>query len=119
MKTINAEIKIGQYYLVYSNRICCINDNSIEAIINFDEVSQLSVTFKFINDDQPVRYKVSSPENGKIVLELFNFNNQFGTGVKKPIDIAKLNDKTICLSFNVEKHKDANPIIDFSLFIER
>ena len=119
MKTINAEIKTGQYDLVYSNRICCINSESIEIVLDFDEVSQLSVAFKFIDDEQSARYNVSSPENGKIILELFNFNNPLGIGVKNPINIAKFKDKIICLSFNVEKRQEGKPIIDFSLFIER
>lgn len=114
-----AEIKTSKYNLLYSNRICCIDNEHIEILLTFDDINQLSVEFKFLNDEQEVRYALSSPQNKKVIIELFNFKNPLGTGLKKPIGIAKFNDKQICLSFNIVKQEEANPILDFSFFIER
>lgn len=77
-----AEIKTSKYNLLYSNRICCIDNEHIEILLTFDDINQLSVEFKFLNDEQEVRYALSSPQNKKVIIELFNFKNPLGTGLK-------------------------------------
>ena len=78
----------------------------------------LSLVFNFNYDNEKTSYKISSPDGKSIVFDLFNFNNILGTGLKQPIEIANYKGKKLFAIFFVYKHKDANPILDISLYQE-
>lgn len=107
--------------LLDSQRICCFDNESITIEHKFNEKNILSVTFNFhYNDgeDKKASYEVNSVENGKIVFDLYNFRSSLGTGLKKPQRIAKYNTKNIFIVFFVTLLPEANPILDYSLYME-
>ena len=104
--------------LIFTNRICCFNNKSIKLQHNFDNDNILSLVFNFNYDNEKTSYKISSPDGKSIVFDLFNFNNILGTGLKQPIEIANYKGKKLFAIFFVYKHKDANPILDISLYQE-
>ncbi len=105
--------------VLYSNRICCFDNNSITLSYNFTEQDKLTVIFKFHYDNSTIGYKFSNPENGVVVVDLFNFNNQLGSGTKQSISIGNYNEKKIYLSFFVFKFPEANPLIDVTIYLEK
>lgn len=113
-----AYIFCKNYKLIESQRICCFDNEAITIEHRFDDKDILSVSFIFHYDDEVVRYTVDSSENGKVTFDLYNFKSSFGTGLKKPQSIAKYNGKYIYIVFFVTLLPDANPIIDYSLYLE-
>lgn len=107
--------------LIYSNRICCYDDEQLDIKIRITDKKEDELKLKFL-----FRYSNSSKSNINInadtetgvTIELINFNNPLGTGLKKPISIAKLDDSSISILFNVYKNGDANPVMDLSLYLE-
>lgn len=109
------------YRLLDSQRVCCFDNESITIEHKFNEKNILSVIFNFhYNDteDKKANYEVKSEENGKIVFDLYNFKSSLGTGLKKPQCIAKYNKKGIFIVFFVTLLPEANPILDYSLYME-
>lgn len=112
------EIICGNKKLVYANRICCFDNDAVELHHKFNDNDILSIKFMFRYDEANLRYELSSPENGRIELILYNFKNPMGTGLKQPIEIAQYKDKGIYLVFFVFKLDQANPILDLALYLE-
>lgn len=113
-------IRCKNQKLIDSQRICCFDNDSITIEHRFDEKSTLFVTFSFHyseNDEKP-KYTITSSENGKIVIDLYDFKSSFGTGLKRPQVIAKYFEQNISIVFFVTLLPDANPIIDYSLYLE-
>lgn len=106
--------------LIYSNRIACISNNSVELKIDLAEDAVIDITFNFYCETgKEIKTTMKSPENGKIVFNLTNYTNSLGTGVAKPINIGVLNDKNIYIIFYVYRlGKDTFPILDVSLYLE-
>ena len=119
MGTIQS-IKFSNQSLLYSNRICCFNNDSAEIKYQFDEDSILTLIFKFNYDSniKETTFNIDSPENGIIVLNLYNFSNALGSGTIQPINIAKYKGKQVSIVFFVYKMAKSNPILDFSLYLE-
>lgn len=107
--------------LVYSNRICCFDEKQLDFKCKLSEKTkdELKIRFQFKEDTSP-KQKISMKtiKNEHIVIELTNFNNPLGAGLKKPIRIAKLNEKNIYILLNVHKYNESNPILDISLYME-
>lgn len=115
-----AEIICDNKRLVYSNRICCISNDSISLDIDLTAEDIINITFKFCYEDgDAVKTMMNSPENGKVVFELTNYTNPLGTGITKPVEIGRLNDKKIYIVFYAYKlDKTTFPILDLSLYME-
>jgi len=107
--------------LIYSNRICCYDDEQIDFKIGLtkkkEDELRIRFLFKYSNDSNH-RIGISVDDGSVIVVELTNFSNPLGTGLKKPISIAKLDGRSIYMMFSVYKIKDANPLLDISLYLE-
>lgn len=106
--------------LVYSNRICCISNDSISLTIDLVDRESLNIEFKFHCDESgEIRTFMQSPENGKIVFDLTNYTSPIGTGVNKPVAIGELDGKKIFIVFYAYRlDKSALPILDMSLYVE-
>lgn len=104
--------------LIDSQRICCFNNESVTIKHQLDKNNTLEITFNFHYDDGETRYRIVSNESGKLSFDLYNFNSHFGTGLKNPEKIAKYNGKEISIVFFVRVMPEANPILDYSLYLE-
>lgn len=111
-------ISCNKQKLLSSKRICCFDNDSFEIQHQFDANNVLTIVFNFRYDEKNTRYTLNSTENGKVVLDLFNFRSPHGTGLKTPQIIGKYQDKTISIVFFVTLLPDANPIVDYSLYLE-
>lgn len=106
--------------LIETGRVCCFDNKGITLVFEIGEdASLLSIIIKFDYDDKGLRYSIKSPENGTIELMLYNFINPLGSGLKAPIEIAKYKGKRVFFVFYVYKLNDSNPVIDFSLYLEK
>lgn len=107
--------------LIYSNRICCYDDEQTDIRIKLtnkkEDELKLRFCFKYSNSSAPRVRTTANAETG-IILELINFNSPFGMGLKKPISLGDLDGKKIFILFNVCKNGEANPILDLSLYME-
>lgn len=114
------EIICDNKRLVYSNRICCISNDSVSLKIDLAHDAELNMVFNFHYDDgDEIKTTMQSPENGKIVFDLTNYTNSLGTGITKPVKIGAFNDKGIYIIFYVYRlGKDKFPILDISLYLE-
>ena len=116
-----AIITSGNIKLVYSNRICCFNNERIDIKYKLTEKKEDELKMSFIfnySDDLKQNISIDTDTNDWIIIKLTNFNNPLGTGLKKPIQIAELNNKDIFIIFNIYKNDESNPILDFSLYME-
>lgn len=113
-----AEVICNNFRLIESQRICCLDKNSITIRYSFDENDTLEITFKFHFDNNTPRFTHTSTENGKIVFDLYNFVDPIGTGLKQPEPIGKYKGKEILIVFFVALLREANPILDYSLYME-
>lgn len=107
--------------LIYSNRICCYDDEQTDIKIGLtnNKADKLGLSFRFKYSNSSERGVNAKPDGESgLVIELMNFNSPFGAGLKKPMRIAKFNDRDILLLFNVYKNGEANPILDVSLYLE-
>ena len=104
--------------LLSSQRVCCFDNDSIEIEYQFDINDVLTIVFNFHYDEENTRYTLNSKENGKVVLDLYNFKSSLGTGLKTPQIIGKYKGKTISIVFFVTLLPEANPIVDYSLYLE-
>ena len=114
------EILCDNKRLIYSNRLCCISNDSIDLKIDLNENTTINIIFNFHYDDgDEVKTTMHSPENGRVVFDLTNYTNSLGTGMTKPVIIGALNDKDIYIIFYVYRlGKDTFPILDISLYLE-
>ena len=106
--------------LVYSNRICCISNDSVSLKIDLNPQTAIDIIFNFhYETGDEVKTTMQSPENGKVVFDLTNYTNTLGTGITKPAKIGVLNEKNIYIIFYVYRlGKDEFPILDISLYLE-
>lgn len=105
--------------LIYSNRICCISNESISLKIDLANKDFLNIIFNFSYESGGVKTSMRSPENGKIVFELNDYTNSLGTGLTKPVEIGQFNNKKIFIIFYVYRlDEKAFPILDLSLYME-
>lgn len=65
------------------------------------QIAQFKFVFKFITNgsDQKIEYRSSGPET--LVLDIYNFNNSIGTGLKTPVKLGTLMDRELFLGFMV------------------
>ena len=95
---MNLRIKQGDLEVLASGTIHINNNES--TIITIDDA--LNIKISYVDDEENPEQKINSRAIGKeVFLELRNFNNPLGTATKKPLSIAKMNDKTLGLSFSV------------------
>ena len=112
------EIVCNNQKLISSQRICCFDNEKTTIKHSFDKGNILEINFMFHYDDDILKYTIESAENGKINIHLYNFKSSFGTGLKKPQTIAKYKGKEISIVFFVTLLPDANPILDYSIYME-
>ena len=114
------EIICDNKRLIYSNRICCISNDSVSLKIDLANDAAINIIFNFYSEDgDEIKTTMQSPENGKVVFDLTNYTNSLGTGMTKPVKIGALNDKNIYIIFCVYRlGKDTFPILDVSLYLE-
>ena len=115
-----AEIICDNKRLIYSNRICCVSNDSVSLGIGMPtgEILNIIFNFHYENGDE-IKTTMNSPENGKVVFDLTNYTNSLGTGMTKPIEIGALNSKRIYIIFYIYRlGKDTFPILDVSLYLE-
>lgn len=113
-----SEINCKNQKLIETQRICCFDNEGITIKHRFDNNNTLELNFYFHYDDGELRYQFESSENGKLNMHLYNFTSAFGTGLKKPQAIAKYKGKEISIIFYITLLPDANPILDYSLYLE-
>ena len=115
-----AEIICDNKRLIFSNRICCISNDSVSLGIDMPNDEILNIIFNFhYEDGDEIKTTMNSPDNGKVVFDLTNYTNSLGTGMTKPIEIGSLNSKSIYIIFYVYRlGKDTFPILDVSLYLE-
>jgi hypothetical protein len=65
------------------------------------QIAQFKFIFNFITigTDQKIEYRNNGSET--LILDLYNFNNAIGTGVKSPVRIGTLMDRELYLGFMV------------------
>ena len=114
------EIICDNKRMIYSNRICCICNSSIDLKIALTEIETINIIFNFhYEPGDEIKTTMVSHENGKVIFDLTNYTNSLGTGVTKPIRIGVLNEKNIFIIFYVYRlANDALPILDMSLYME-
>ncbi len=114
------EVVCDNKRLVYSNRICCISNESVNLEIDLTDDESINIEFKFLYDDSnETKTSIQSPENGRVIFDLTNYTNSLGTGITKPVEIGALNDKKIFVIFYAYRlNKTAFPILDMSLYME-
>lgn len=107
--------------LIYSNRIYCYDDERLNIKVKLtdrkEDELKISFLFKYSNS-QGHNIDMRPGADADIEFELTNFNSPFGIGLKKPVPVAKLNDRDIFIVFNVYKNGESNPILDLSLYLE-
>lgn len=115
-----SEIICDNKRLIYSNRICCISNDSVSLKIDIADNAVINIIFNFhYEDGDEIKTTMQSPENGKVVFDLTNYTNSLGTGMTKPVKIGALNDKSIYIIFYIYRlGKDTFPILDISLYLE-
>ena len=106
--------------LVYSNRICCISNDSVSLKIDLTSDTAINIIFNFrYENGDEIKTTMQSPENGKVVFDLTNYTSSLGTGITKPVKIGALNDKGIYIIFHCSRlGKETFPILDVSLYLE-
>ena len=107
--------------MIYSNRICCFDDEQINFKYKLTDKKEDELKIRFIfnylsNPQQNI--KIDTNQNDEITIKLTNFGSPLGTGLKKPLRIAELNDRSIFIVFNIYKNDESNPILDLSLYME-
>lgn len=113
-----SEILCKGQKLIDSQRICCFNNESVTIKHHFDKNAVLEIQINFLYNDGEINYSIASEENGKVILNLYNFKSSLGSGLKKPQQIAAYNGKKISIVFFVTLLPEANPILDYSLYME-
>lgn len=114
------EIICDNKRLVYSNRICCISNDSVSLKIDLIDNAAINIIFNFhYEKGDEIKTTMQSPENGKVVFDLTNYTNSLGTGITKPVKVGVLNGKNIYIFFYIYRlGKDTFPILDISLYLE-
>lgn len=113
------EIICDNKKLIYSNRICCISNDSISLTIDLNNKDSINLVFNFHYEGEEIKTTMYSPANGKVVFDLTNYTNPIGTGLTKPAEIGILNNKKLSVVFYVYRlDNTALPILDISLYVE-
>ena len=120
------EILNGNNRLVFQKRLLLASADPLSIKVLLDENTSLLLNFSFTNNEKEkpdfkIEHKTS---NRQFIYDitLINFNNPFGTGLKKPVKLLGHNvngtQKVVSLVFYVYKNGDSNPILDISLYEE-
>lgn len=120
MEETMADIICDNKKLIYSNRICCISNDTVSLKINLTDDVIINIIFNFYYENGgDIKTTIHSPENGTIILSLTNYTNSLGTGITKPVKIGDLNNKGIYIIFYVYRLGiNELPILDMSLYLE-
>ncbi len=100
-------IYIGEKEVILSGSVLAPGDEDV--IIYLDPKdksdSRLEVRISFINDNEIEGQKISMSGRGeKAHLELRNFNDALGTGLKTPVSIASNKTSILEINFRVYAH---------------
>lgn len=96
--TTDFKIRIGEYEVLANGVVLTHLDKGIQFLIDgliFD------VSFKTNNEsDKPsINATVSSDNSKHLIIELVNYDDNFGKGLVYPVEVGTLNDKTIYFQF--------------------
>ena len=110
----------SKYEIIDSGLLYSVDKNdSVKLELIFDDEFTFSIelTFEHI-DNHKQGLKVSVDSDHKLIkFTCTNFENSFGTGTSKPIEVATYNDKKIYLYFYVYMlGVDSGRRIDYCLF---
>lgn len=110
----------SKYEIVDSGLLYSVDKNdSVKLELIFDDEFTFSIELAFEHiDNHKQGLKVSVNNDNKLIkFTCTNFENSFGTGTSKPIEVATYNDKKIYLYFYVYMlGVDSGRKIDYCLF---
>jgi hypothetical protein len=125
------EIKIysGPVGLIASGSTIAYSGNPIEIQFGFPVASAPGVpqeapwtlVFEFIDEVGGTNERIEPHAQGErsLVLKLYNFNKQLGSGTERPLEIGKLHGKTIWLHFRVYHLTDSDKTLHYSIYRSR
>ena len=107
--TIKDRVKNGNLELLYTNRICALDNNPLSIELKFDSSNTLTLIFNFLYDEGERSAEFHPLKDKETTLEfnLKNFGSPFGTFTKGPIRIGEVNKNPLKITFGVTKLNDA------------
>lgn len=122
MEKMEIAVSSANYDILNSGLVTTFEyDSNIFFKLNFTYLSfKFDLEFKFIDDDTN-EYSIEKKidENNKIILECKNFNNEFGIGTTKAIEIATIRNKKMYMNFSVRTLSNTQRILDYTFYIEK
>lgn len=121
------DISTGEYKVLETDTIYLFEPYS-DLKLHFETAYAefvFDVKLLFITDKENKMQKVKKEVNGnEIVFEFTNFDNPFGSGTTKPIELATINDKKIYIHIWIYAvAKEENNVItrkvEYTVFMER
>lgn len=108
---ISLEIKVGGKDLITSG-IVHLEQAEFEL-----SIGGLSLLFRFKNEESPGGRYAGSVVDGKLIFELINHNNSLGEGVFSPIEIGKLKNHKLYITYFVHTVEENKRSFEFALYL--
>lgn len=110
---MNFKIKCGDLTLVRSETVFSANKEPIAITIE----DEYTLKFVFSEDATKPEQNIDvNTENDGVELILINFNNPLGTSISKPIEFAKLNGRSIYVTFAVYA-VSSTKVLHFNIYV--
>jgi len=88
---------------------------------NVPQETPFVLLFEFIDETGSSDERIEPHAQGdkSLVLKLYNFKNQFGSGTEHPLEIGKLRGRKVWLHFRVYHLTNSDKTLHFSIYHER
>lgn len=114
MATLNVSTTVNGMTVVHTQAVHIAGAQSFDISIN-----GYVCTVRFKSDEGGSRY-IGVPADGKFYVDCYNHNNSLGESIFKPFPVAKLNEKTIWMTYytNVVSTELNIRRFEYSLWLE-
>lgn len=114
-----SQIESQNHNIIENGTVCTFEDEPLTIAFG-PSADPLAVTFTFKENESNKPEQKGTAEGKTLKLELFNFTNVLGTGNIVPIEIGKLNEKKLHISFRVYAMTNSKTkLIHYTIYQEK
>lgn len=114
-------IRNGNLNLVYSGRVYFANYEPMTMRIDITKKDVIDLIFETKYDGGETKVSFNTMLENQVAtikFNLKNFGTPLGSFLKTPVEVGKVDGRSIKIIFGVEKPSDGMPVLDISVYVE-
>ncbi|KEO85125.1 DUF6864 domain-containing function [Tumebacillus flagellatus] len=116
---MDLKVKVGEYQVLDSGSVMVFENETLEfALDDGDGKLTVRCVFEDREDEENGRMVEGEAKNDSECNLLFiNFNNRYGTGSKKPIEVGIYNERKLLLQYYIAAPKSSYKVFTYTWYL--